>query len=237
MNIQQLKCYTEAQNIARRTMEDLEQYVAPGMTEDQIKRQAEILLIQNGSTSFWYHGVGALVHVGERTLISQGGREYRSGDTRVQGTDVITVDLAPTLGTCWGDFARTIFVEDGRVVRELSELQTPAYKAAIEAEFKLHSFLLEVARPEMTFEELYFSANALIDGLGCKNLDYSGNLGHSINVLQQDRIYIEKGNTTPLKDAECECFTFEPHICKQGGAFGVKRENIYYFVDGRLKEM
>ena len=30
MNIQQLKCYTEAQNIARRTMEDLEQYVAPG---------------------------------------------------------------------------------------------------------------------------------------------------------------------------------------------------------------
>ena len=25
MNIQQLKCYTEAQNIARRTMEDLEQ--------------------------------------------------------------------------------------------------------------------------------------------------------------------------------------------------------------------
>ena len=150
---------------------------------------------------------------------------------------MITVDLAPTLGTCWGDFARTIFVEDGRVVRELSELQTPAYKAAIEAEFKLHSFLLEVARPEMTFEELYFSANALIDGLGCKNLDYSGNLGHSINVLQQDRIYIEKGNTTPLKDAECECFTFEPHICKQGGAFGVKRENIYYFVDGRLKEM
>ena len=237
MNIQQLTCYTDAQNIARRAMDALEEFVAPGMTEEEIKRQAEILLIQNGSTSFWYHGVGALVHVGERTMVSQGGREYRAGDTPVRETDVITVDLAPTLGTCWGDFARTIFLENGRVVRELGELQVPAYKAAIEAECKLHSFLLEVARPEMTFEELYFSANALIDGLGCKNLDYSGNLGHSINVLQQDRIYIEKGNHTPLKDAECGCFTFEPHIRKADSPFGVKRENIYYFVDGRLKEM
>ena len=36
MNIQQLKCYTEAQNIARRTMEDLEQYVAPGSRPDHL---------------------------------------------------------------------------------------------------------------------------------------------------------------------------------------------------------
>lgn len=62
-----------------------------------------------------------------------------------------------------------------------------------------------------------------------------GNLGHSIVKQKNDRIYIEKGNKSKLDDVAL--FTFEPHISISGSKYGYKRENIYYFEDGRIKEL
>ena len=62
-----------------------------------------------------------------------------------------------------------------------------------------------------------------------------GNLGHSIERKKEDRIYIEKGNKTKLGDAGY--FTFEPHISVSGSVYGYKRENIYYFEKGVLREL
>ncbi len=275
--------YTAAQNMARQAIDRLKQEIRPGMTEREIKKLAEIYLIENGSTSFWYHGIGALIHVGERSLVSQGGREYRVSDTAVKENDVITLDLAPTLNTCWGDFARTIFVEDGLPVQNYADLKQPDHQRGIEAELKLHHYLMETVTPDTTFEELFAiedglpvqnyadlkqpdhqrgieaelklhhylmetvtpdttfeelfaNANALIIALGFENLDYANNLGHSVEILQQDRVYIEKGNAHKL--SEYVGFTFEPHISCPGTGFGVKRENIYYFGDdGKLCEL
>ena len=228
--------YTAAQNMARQAIDRLKQEIRPGMTEREIKKLAEIYLIENGSTSFWYHGIGALIHVGERSLVSQGGREYRVSDTAVKENDVITLDLAPTLNTCWGDFARTIFVEDGLPVQNYADLKQPDHQRGIEAELKLHHYLMETVTPDTNFEELFANANALIIALGFENLDYANNLGHSVEILQQDRVYIEKGNAHKL--SEYVGFTFEPHISCPGTGFGVKRENIYYFGDdGKLCEL
>ena len=52
---------------------------------------------------------------------------------------------------------------------------------------------------------------------------------------KNDRIYIEKGNKSKLDDVAL--FTFEPHISISGSKYGYKRENIYYFEDGRIKEL
>lgn len=65
------------------------------------------------------------------------------------------------------------------------------------------------------------------------NLDFLGNLGHSIEKRSEDRIYIEKGNRTRLGDIPY--FTFEPHISRLGSIFGYKWENIYYFENGKLR--
>jgi len=62
-----------------------------------------------------------------------------------------------------------------------------------------------------------------------------GNLGHSIVRQKNDRIYIEKGNQICL--GEVHYFTFEPHISVQGSKYGYKRENIYYFENGEIKEL
>ncbi len=52
---------------------------------------------------------------------------------------------------------------------------------------------------------------------------------------KDDRIYIEKGNLTTLGDVNY--FTFEPHISVNNSKYGYKKENIYFFENGKLKEL
>ena len=99
----------------------------------------------------------------------------------------------------------------------------------------LHDELFRFARPETTFEELFYHMNRLIEEMGFINLDFSGNLGHSIARQKNDRIYIEKGNHIPMGNVAY--FTFEPHISVPGSKFGYKKENIYYFDNGVLLEL
>lgn len=82
------------------------------------------------------------------------------------------------------------------------------------------------------FEELYYFMNDLIVKKGFINLDFLGNLGHSIVKHKNDRIYTEKGNHKRLSDVEM--FTFEPHISIPDSEYGYKREDIYYFENGKL---
>ena len=99
----------------------------------------------------------------------------------------------------------------------------------------LHKTLIDVATPDMTFEELYYYMNDLIAKKGFLNLDFLGNLGHSIVKNKNDRVYTEKGNCKRLSDVEM--FTFEPHISIPDSKYGYKREDIYYFDNGRLMKL
>ncbi|MBQ1235150.1 MAG: aminopeptidase P family protein [Oscillospiraceae bacterium] len=224
-----------AQIIARDAMDEIKKFIKPGVTEREIRKEVECLLIKKGSTSFWYHGIGGLVHVGRRTLVSQGGRGYRVTDTAVRENDIITLDLAPTVDGAWGDFARTIFVQDGVVVDE-SEVKDERYRYALECEYALHKFVMETATPDMTFEELFLRVNGKLSEMEAYNLDYSGNWGHSVNILQEERVYIKPRYHEKLGDYVG--FTFEPHLQCKDYSFGIKRENIYYFGhDGKVKEL
>ena len=86
-----------------------------------------------------------------------------------------------------------------------------------------------------TFEELYLHINSFIREQGFVNLDFMGNLGHSIVKHKDDRIYIEKGNQAALSSVDL--FTFEPHISIPDSKYGFKKENIYFFSDGKLTEL
>ena len=99
----------------------------------------------------------------------------------------------------------------------------------------LHNELLKFATPETTFEQLYFYMNDFIEKAGFVNLDFLGNLGHSIVKAKSDRIYIEQGNDCKLGDVKY--FTFEPHISVAGSKYGYKKENIYYFENEKLIEL
>lgn len=90
--------------------------------------------------------------------------------------------------------------------------------------------------PATTFAMLHERANRMIAERGFENLDFAGNLGHSIASHRDERIYLEAGNTRRVGDAAF--FTFEPHIRAMGSPWGFKHENIYFFdPDQRLQEL
>ena len=225
----------EVQQIAKQTFKYLQANIRVGMHLPELRKIAEKKMTELGATSFWYWDVGAFIFSGGDTALSVSGRHYKTAEKVIAENDIITVDLSPQVGNVWGDFARTIIIENGKVIPSTARIKNEEWKNGLLAEEKLHGELMNFASPETTFEELYFYMNDLINQSGYKNLDFMGNLGHSIAAKKDDRIYIERGNLARLNSVEY--FTFEPHIALPNGRYGYKRENIYYFEKGKLKEL
>lgn len=235
--MEHLSQYLYVQSIAKSTMIELKNVINEGISEYDIRVKAEDFMREKGVNRFWYHGIGAFVHVGRRTKISESGKDYQPTETLVSRNDIVTVDLSPEFNACWGDYARTFVVIDGEVADEdaLQNAATPSaseFSHGIHTEKQLHKMFLDYAMPDMTFEEVYLYMNGVIQQLDYLNLDFSGNLGHTIEFNKKDRKYFELGNKVKLSEASF--FTFEPHIKRKNGEYGFKREDIYYFRNGEL---
>lgn len=178
----EMQSYSRIQMAAKQTIEYIKNTIKPGMNLLEIRKLCEEKLLELGADSFWYWDVGAFVFAGDETTVSVSGKQYVTSDRVIGNNDIITIDLSPQVANIWGDYARTIIVENGFV-----------------------------------------------------NLDFMGNLGHSIVKIKGDRVYIEKGNMTKLGDVKY--FTFEPHIGFPNSKYGYKKENIYYFDENGLMEL
>lgn len=227
--------HKHVQLIAKQTIEQIRTEVRTGMTLLQVRERCEKMMREFGADSFWYYNVGALVFAGDETTLSVSGRNYQTANRTLEQEDLLTIDLSPQWRDLWGDYARTIVLQDGRAVEDLADIRNEEWKNGLLMEEKLHAELIHFARPGVTFEQLYEHMNAFITEHGFINLDFNGNLGHSIEKHRDARIYIEKGNHKQLD--EVKYFTFEPHISQPGSVYGYKKENIYYFEDGQLKEL
>ncbi|MBD5469672.1 MAG: aminopeptidase P family protein [Lachnospiraceae bacterium] len=227
--------YQEVQNIARQTMHYIRQVIKPDMNLKQIRQLCEDKMLELGADSFWYWDIGAFCFAGEETTVSVSGKKYVTSDRRIQENDIITIDLSPQSNNIWGDYARTIILENGQVVEELSDIQNEEWRKGLQMEEMLHAEMKKYVRPETSFEALYHYINELIRQRGYENLDFMGNLGHSIVKNKEERIYIEEGNQSKLSDVSF--FTFEPHIRMQNSVYGFKKENIYYFNGSELLEL
>ncbi|WP_081417534.1 M24 family metallopeptidase [Paenibacillus sp. Soil522] len=229
--------YIYVQSIAKATMDELKEFIKEGISEREIVIKAEGILRDKGINIFWYHGIGAFVHVGIRTTISESGKSYKPSDKLVGKNDIVTIDLSPELNTYWGDYARTYVVIDGNVVEEDVLLNSKTefdmeFLNGIKTEKKLHTQFKHNIKPDMTFEEVYLYMNEVIQQYEYINLDFAGNLGHTIEFNKDSRRYFESENKTKL--SEVSLFTFEPHIKHRNGEYGFKREDIYYFRNGEL---
>lgn len=191
-------------------------------------------MLELGADSFWYWDIGAFVFAGDETTVSVSGKQYVTSDRTINENDIVTIDLSPQNGNIWGDFARTIILENG-VVTDKDKIVNAEWKNGLLMEDKLHNELIEFVGMKTTFEELYYHINELILKEGFINLDFMGNLGHSIVKNKNDRVYTEKGNAQKISDVKY--FTFEPHISIPGSKYGYKKENIYYFENGKLLEL
>ena len=227
--------YSQIQLAAKKTIEYIKNIIKPGMNLLEIRKFCEEKLLELGADSFWYWDVGAFVFAGDETTVSVSGKQYVTSDRVIGNNDIITIDLSPQVGNIWGDYARTIIVENGMVVEDIGLIENQEWKSGLQMEEKLHAELLRFATKETTFEKLYYHMNEFIVENGFVNLDFMGNLGHSIVKTKGDRVYIEKGNMTKLGDVKY--FTFEPHISFPDSKYGYKKENIYYFDENGLMEL
>lgn len=227
--------YSRVQKIAKDTIEFIKTEIKPGMMLSQVRSLCEDKMLELGADSFWYWDVGAFVFSGDETTVSVSGKEYSTSDRTIGSDDIVTIDLSPQIGDTWGDHARTVIIENGCVVKSVSEIGNSEWREGLMMEKKLHDKMTEIVNPDMTFEDLYYQMNEYIKDEGYINLDFMGNLGHSIVRRKDDRIYIEKGNRSKLGDVDY--FTFEPHISVAGSKFGYKREDIYYFENGVIKKL
>ena len=227
--------YCKIQLAAKQTIEYIKKVIKPEINLLEIRKLCEEKMLELGADSFWYWDVGAFVFAGDETTISVSGKQYVTSDRVIDIDDIITIDLSPQTGNIWGDFARTIIVENGKVVEDVAQIENSEWKSGLQMEEKLHEELLRFATKETTFEELYYHMNDFIVKNGFINLDFMGNLGHSIVKDKGDRVYIEKGNIQKLSDVKY--FTFEPHIAFPNSKYGYKKENIYYFANEILVEL
>ena len=227
--------YRDVQKIAKETIEYIKTEIKPGMQLTEVRRLCEEKMILLGADSFWYWDIGAFVFAGDETTVSVSGKEYTTSERTIESDDIVTIDLSPQIGDIWGDYARTVIVEQGCVVKSDNEITRDDWRDGLVMERKLHERMMEIIRPYMTFEELYYQMNEYIKDEGYINLDFMGNLGHSIVRSKDDRIYIEKGNKTKLGDVSY--FTFEPHISVHGSKYGYKREDIYYFDNNLIRKL
>lgn len=225
----------DMQNLNRATMEYISSVITPGMNLMEVRDLCESFMLSHGADSFWYWDVGAFVFSSDKTAISVSGREYKTDDAVIASNDIITIDLSPQNNNIWGDYVRTLIVENGKVVTDISSIQNEQWRQGLQMEEYLHEAMHDFVDSNTTFEDLFYFINGEISRKGYVNLDFLGNLGHSIVREKSKRIYIEKGNATKLSDVEA--FTFEPHIGLPDSVYGFKKENIYCFDNGKLVEL
>jgi len=223
--------YSQVQQIAKDTMDYAREMIKPGMNLLELRELLDNKMLELGADSFWYWDVGAFIFAGDETTVSVSGTEYQTSDRIIAENDIVTIDLSPQIGNIWGDYARTVIVENGIVVNK-DNISNKEWKNGLLMEDILHLELMDYATPNTTFEELYYHINGIIQEKGFINLDFLGNLGHSIVRDKKDRVYTEKGNNLSLNSVDY--FTFEPHISIPGSKYGYKKENIYYFRNRKL---
>ena len=172
----------EMQNMNRATIEYASTVIVPGMTLVELRSLCEEYMLSHGADSFWYWDVGAFVFAGDKTAVSVSGREYKTDDHIIEPNDIITIDLSPQSNCIWGDYARTLIVENGRIVKDVEQIQNDEWRNGLKMEVYLHEAMLSFVNENTTFEELFYYINDQIKARGYINLDFLGNLGHSIVV-------------------------------------------------------
>ena len=227
--------YSQVQEIARQTMSYIMARIKPGLNLIDVRTMCEQKMLELGADSFWYWDIGAFIFSGDETAQSVSGRQYQTSNRIIMENDIITIDFSPQRNDIWGDYARTVIIENGIVKENINDIKNEEWKNGLLMEEKLHTKLKEYVTPDTTFEQVYDYFNDFINQSNYVNLDFMGNLGHSIVKRKEDRIYIEKGNASRL--SEVSLFTFEPHISTVGSRYGYKKENIYSFSNNKLIEI
>ena len=149
----------DVQKIVKMTIQYAKEIIKPGMSLIDLRNDLEKKMLELGADSFWYWDVGAFIFSGDETNVSISGKHYVTANKTIQNNDIITIDLSPQNNNVWGDYARTIIIENGIVVDCVENIENEEWKKGLQMEDRLHQELLKYVTVETTFEDLYFHMN------------------------------------------------------------------------------
>lgn len=213
--MEELKHYQKVQNAARYSLDNIIEFIKPGVTEVDLLKKCDELQLAAGVDAYWYKDLPALVLAGDHTTLAISSMPYVPSYNLIQENDLVTIDLNPSIDGYCGDYARTYYIEAG-VARSTPQFDQE-FLAGAHAQKHLHSVLMQVAHADMVFNELYQIMRLEIDQLGFEQLDY---LGHGVQKDMQHLDFIAPNVTCSLGDAGF--FTLEPQIRLKGGRYGFK---------------
>jgi hypothetical protein len=202
--------HREVQRAAKAVLVGLAADISVGATEASIAATQALSAL--GFSESWYYQCPAFVLSGSRSCESISGSDCVANSEPVGQLSLFTINLSPMQNGHWGDCARSFYVENGRVVEMPEAPELVVGKCFLQA---LHADMQATAHQDMTFHALHHWANARIQSSGFENLDFLGNVGHSIATHREDRQYIKAKNTRQLK--EVPFIAFEPHVRQVGG--------------------
>ena len=224
----------KAQRIAQDCLEYLKTFLRPGMTYEEIHEACKDRMLAKGAERFWTHEDPALILFGDMSTYSA----HEAPDLKkmiVQENDFITVDVAPVMGNGWGDMARSYVMEKGKTIRYVDS-DNQEIKEGLDFELYLHQEFIQFVNEETTFSGLHDYIEDLLKKHHYINLDYHGNFGHTIEKDPKDRVTIIHGEDRKISEYN-KPITFEPHICRVNGRYGIKHENMYFFHEGKILEV
>ena len=223
---QEIKEYQTVQAVAKAVLRDLPSHISMDDTEATIALKATKMLAESGYPDTWYYDCPAQVLLGSRSCLSISGKSYLPHHEPMGGTNLVSIDLSPSSGNIWGDYSRTFAFELGAWVEHP---KTREYQNGFQFQQHIHQELLKWLKPHHTLHQLFQWANVKIREKGFVNLDFRGNVGHSLASSRDERHFIQADDHTPL--GEISFFSFEPFVRVKGGHWGFKHEDIYYFDD------
>jgi Xaa-Pro aminopeptidase len=220
----EFETYKAAQDIARSVLAEITHYIVPGATEQSLHQACHRLMLDHGATGYWGN-TPAFVLAGDRLRDSVFDHRYQPATTPFGENEMITIDVGPRIGDCFGDCARSYFLRRGKLVTAEQAGEEQAAGMALEA--RLHAAFVKRVTPDTTFAEIYQEMDALVRDAGFENLDLLDNYGHSLEKDVADFVLMDGKNDRKL--GSVSFFTFEPHIARPGSRYAVKLEEVYYF--------
>lgn len=219
-----IQAYKQVQTAAKTVLRILPSQLNLHDTEATIATKATRMLVDLGYPDTWYYNCHAQVLLGSRSCLSISGKSYTAHDEVLGGTNLVSIDLSPMKDDIWGDYSRTFAFELGLWVEHP---KTREYQNGFQFQNYIHQELVRWLKPHHTLHQLFAWANVKIREKGFVNLDFRGNLGHSLAATREDRHFIQADDHTALGDIQF--FSFEPFVRVKGGHWGFKHEDIYFF--------
>lgn len=223
-DLRTIEQYRQIQDAAKKVLRELPSQLSIHDTEASIASKAVTMLAELDYHETWYYDCPAQVLLGSRSCLSISGRQYSPQNEAIGGKNLISIDLSPKVGDIWGDCSRTFAFEFGTWVENP---KTREYLNGFQFQQYIHAELMRWLKPHHTLHQLFDWANVRIREKGFVNLDFRGNVGHSIVTHRDDRHFIQADDHTQLGDILF--FSFEPFVRVKGGHWGFKHEDIYYF--------